>query len=61
MRVFYDTSTFTGSYNNDFSQLLLEYPFATNGVLNANAATESNVGTPGKYVIDFNGNIYILY
>uniref|UniRef100_A0A1X7UD53 Uncharacterized protein n=1 Tax=Amphimedon queenslandica TaxID=400682 RepID=A0A1X7UD53_AMPQE len=54
VHVYFDTSTFTGSYNDDFSELLLEYPFATNGVLNSNAAMDSNVGTSGKYVIDFN-------
>ncbi|XP_003388379.1 PREDICTED: uncharacterized protein LOC100640714 isoform X1 [Amphimedon queenslandica] len=54
VHVFSSAGTFTGSYNDDFSQLLVEYPFATNGALNSNAATESNVDTPGKYVIDFN-------
>uniref|UniRef100_A0A1X7UCA0 Uncharacterized protein n=1 Tax=Amphimedon queenslandica TaxID=400682 RepID=A0A1X7UCA0_AMPQE len=54
VRVLDDTQTFTGSYNDDFSQLLFEYPFATNGFLNSNAVTESDVGIPGKYVLDFN-------
>ena len=52
-------SSQTGTYNSAYSQLLLPYPFASStGALYANAASESNVGTPGKYIIDFNGKNY---
>ena len=52
-------STQTGTYNSTYSQLLLPYPFASStGALYANATSESNVGTPGKYIIDFNGKSY---
>ena len=58
MRVQVDSSQ-TGTYNSAYSQLLLPYPFASStGALNANAASESNVGIHGKYIIDFNGKSY---
>ena len=58
VRVKVDSSQ-TGTYNSTYSQLLLPYPFASStGALNVNATSESNVGTPGKYIIDFNGKNY---
>ena len=43
-------------HNGYTSTQIYEFPYASDKL---NAATNSNVGVPGKYVIDMNGKGYI--